>query len=117
MISEVMNSAIVTAPFIREFGDQAWVSRAEALHAAMNAVTTFVWVYYDAASMHTYLRRRGAARDSAKMNDWPGYLTSIDLNLRPASQHVVIDNSESSPLPLSTQARQLLESIQSDKRA
>jgi DNA-binding transcriptional regulator YhcF (GntR family) len=108
---ECGNSAIVTAPFIREFADQAWVAKTEASYSAMNAATTFVWVYCDAPSMQTYLRRRGAARDAAKLADWPGYLGSIDLELRPAGNHVVIDNSESSPLPLSAQAKQLLDSI------
>jgi DNA-binding transcriptional regulator YhcF (GntR family) len=108
---ECGNSAIVTAPFIREFTDQAWIAKTEANYAAMNAVTTFVWVYCDAASMHTYIRRRGAARDSAKLTDWPNYLASIDLDFRPAGRHMVVDNSESSPLPLSVQAKHLLESI------
>lgn len=108
---ECGNSAIVTAPFIREFADRAWIAKTEAMYSAMNAVTTFVWVYCDAPSMHTYLRRRGAARDAAKLADWPGYLGTINLDLRPAGKHIVIDNSESSPLPLSAQAKQLLASV------
>ncbi|WP_344135978.1 AAA family ATPase, partial [Luedemannella flava] len=112
---ECGNSAIVTAPFVREFADRAWLAKTQASYAAMNATTTFVWVYCDAASMQTYIRRRGAARDSAKLSDWPGWLGAINLDFRPAVEHVVIDNSESSPLPLSVQAKRLLESILSSR--
>jgi DNA-binding transcriptional regulator YhcF (GntR family) len=41
------NSVLVTAPFIREFGNVPWVSRVQATYAAMNALTTLVWVYCD----------------------------------------------------------------------
>jgi hypothetical protein len=60
--------------------------------------------------MHSYIRRRGAARDSAKLADWPGYLKTIDVDFRPQEPHVVIDNSASSP-PLQAQAKDLLRSI------
>ncbi|MGH3647513.1 MAG: hypothetical protein ACRDTM_10105 [Micromonosporaceae bacterium] len=60
--------------------------------------------------MHLYLRHRGAARDTAKLADWPGYLASIDVDFRPPVPHVLIDNSTSST-PLQTQARDLLASI------
>jgi hypothetical protein len=104
------NSAIVTAPFIREFNDSAWLDRIQASHAAMNAETTFVWVYCDAETMHTYIRHRGAARDAAKLADWPGYLAQIDLGFRPAAPHVLIDNCASG-VPLQTQAKDLLANL------
>lgn len=104
------NSAIVTAPFIREFRDDAWVSRTAALLTSHHAVTTLVWVYCDAETMHRYLRQRGAARDASKLADWPSYLASLDLELRPAGPHEVIDNSASST-PLQAQARAVLEKI------
>lgn len=107
---ECGNSAIVTAPFIREFTDPAWLSRTQASHAAMNATTTFVWVYCDVPTMHTYLRRRGAARDNAKLADWPAYADTLDTAFRPSVPHVVIDNCTSS-LPLQAQAKELLGTI------
>ncbi|MEN3614445.1 GntR family transcriptional regulator [Plantactinospora sp. ZYX-F-223] len=104
------NSAIVTAPFIREFNDTAWVDRTRASHAALNAETTLVWVYCDADTMHTYIRHRGAARDAAKLADWPHYLGQIDVTFRPAAPHALVDNCASG-VPLQNQARELLTTI------
>jgi hypothetical protein len=104
------NSAIVTAPFIREFTDPAWVSRVQAAYEAKSAATTFVWVYCDASTMHTYIRHRGAARDAAKLADWPGYLSGIDVDLRPGVPHVLVDNCTSST-PLQEQAKELLATV------
>jgi hypothetical protein len=107
---ECGNSAIVTAPFVREFGDSAWIGRTQAMFAAMDAITTLVWVYCDAETMQTYVRRRGAARDAIKIADWPGWLTRIDLDFRPRAAHTVIDNSAASA-PLQDQAQALLKEI------
>ncbi|HEV7647624.1 MAG TPA: GntR family transcriptional regulator [Actinophytocola sp.] len=104
------NSAVVTAPHIREFNDLAWLNRMEATCNDMGATLTVVWIACDADTMHTYIRHRGAARDAAKLADWPGYLASIDIDLRPPVEHVVIDNSASGE-PLQKQARALIAKI------
>jgi DNA-binding transcriptional regulator YhcF (GntR family)/predicted kinase len=107
---ECGNSAIVTAPFVGEFADPAWIGRTQAEFAAVDAVTTLIWVYCDAETMHTYVRRRGAARDAAKLADWPGWLDRIDTGFRPETPHVVIDNSASS-IPLQDQAQDLIKRV------
>lgn len=107
---ECGNSAIVTAPFIREFGDEAWIKRTQALYASMNATTTLVWVYCDVDTMRTYLRHRGAARDATKLADWPAYVAKIDVDFRPPVPHILIDNSASSD-PLPHQAKKLMSTI------
>jgi predicted kinase len=107
---ECGNSIIVTAPFIRELSDVAWTSRTLAAFAGQGARTTVVWVYCDPATMHIYLRHRGAARDTAKLAEWPSYLDTIDTDFRPETPHVVVDNSASST-PLQEQADQLLRSL------
>lgn len=104
------NSVIATAPFIREFNDDAWLARTEASFASKSATISLVWVYCDPNTMHTYIRHRGAARDAAKLGNWSGYLSSIDVAFRPAVPHSVIDNSVSSE-PLQNQARNLLKEI------
>lgn len=104
------NSAIVTAPFLREFKDRAWLDRTEALFAALHAQVTVVWVYCDGDSMHGYVRHRGAARDGFKLNDWNAYLANIDLDFRPPVPHRVINNCTSST-PLQKQAADLLAEI------
>lgn len=103
-------SSVATAPFLREFADQAWLDRLTATTKALGASTHIVWVYCDAESMLTYLRRRGAARDTAKLADWAGYLEGIDLDRRPLTEHTVIDNSQDGP-PLQAQALQLLRTV------
>ncbi|MFI0453422.1 GntR family transcriptional regulator [Actinomadura sp. 6N118] len=107
---ECGTSTIVTAPFIREFNDGAWVNRTQAYFTSINAITTLVWVYCDAETMRTYVRHRGAARDAAKVADWDGYLAAVDLNFRPTAPYVLIDNSASSS-PLQDQARDLLKAV------
>jgi hypothetical protein len=79
---ECGNSAIVAAPFIREFADLAWIHRTRAAFAEFGAKTTLVWVYCDADTMNMYLRHRGAARDAAKLADWPAYLSAINVDFR-----------------------------------
>ncbi|MEU5235073.1 GntR family transcriptional regulator [Streptomyces anulatus] len=104
------NSAIVTAPFIKEFKDMAWLNRIEASCADLNATVTVVWVYCDADTMNTYIRHRGAARDMSKLDNWLTYLSGIDVEFRPPVPHEVINNSASGA-PLQTQARDLVSRI------
>ncbi len=104
------NSVIVTAPFIREFSEKAWLDRTEAMFAALNAEVSVVWVYCDIKSMHQYIRHRGAARDGFKLNDWKGYVSSINLDFRPPVPHHVVSNCTSSS-PLQKQAADLITSI------
>src|SRR5262249_53771911 len=100
---ECGNSVILTAPFLRELADAAWVQRRQARFAARGATVHLVWVYCDADSMLGYLRHRAAARDAYKLADWPRYLMTIDLDQRPAAPHFLIDNSTTS-VPLQRQA-------------
>lgn len=101
------NSAIVTAPFIREFSDAAWISRRRAEYEAMDATTTLVWLYCDADTMHAYIRHRGAARDATKLAGWLSYVESINVEFRPGTAHVLVENCASSA-PLQSQAKELL---------
>jgi DNA-binding transcriptional regulator YhcF (GntR family)/predicted kinase len=103
-------SVIVTAPFLREFADSAWINRTLANYGALGATTTLVWVDCDADSMYTYLRHRGAARDTGKLANWQAYLDDIDLDFRPPVPHVVVNNATSSE-PLQGQARKLLKQV------
>ncbi|WP_308187866.1 ATP-binding protein [Pseudonocardia sp. ICBG1142] len=104
------NSVIADAPFLREFTDPAWLCRTIDAHAAFNADTTVVWVACDAQTMHSYLRRRGAARDATKLADWTAHLEGLDLNFRPPIAHVVVENSASSE-PLQSQARRIIDKV------
>jgi predicted kinase len=107
---ECGNSVLLTAPFIHEMGNSAWVERTRAQFAASGARIELVWVYCDPDTMHSYLRHRAAARDAAKLADWQGYLSAIDLGLRPAAPHHLVDNSATST-PLQSQADELLAAV------
>ncbi|PZG11537.1 transcriptional regulator [Micromonospora craterilacus] len=104
------NSVIVTAPFIAEFQDAQWLERARARFTDLGATLSVVWVYCDPDTMNVYIRRRGAARDTAKLADWSGYLSRIDTEARPLTDHVVINNCTSAR-PLQDQAEALVKSL------
>lgn len=104
------NSVIATAPFIREFNDEAWIAKVRADMAELGADVTVVWVYCDAETMHSYVRHRAAARDATKLANWDSYLSGISLDFRPATDHRVVENCANSR-PLAEQAEGLLRSI------
>lgn len=108
--AEVGQGVIATAPFIREFQDTAWVERVGTRLSTSGVGLTIVWVRCDATTMHTYLKRRGAARDTGKLAAWDTYVAGIDLDYQPAGDHVIIDNSASSE-PLQSQAAAMLATI------
>lgn len=101
------NSAVVTAPFVKELADPAWSRRITADVEAMSANLHAVWLRCDTESMHTYLSRRGAARDSYKLSHWDDYIAGLDMAFTPALPHTIIQNSLSSR-PLQEQAAELL---------
>lgn len=108
--ADVGVGVIATAPFIREFQDAAWIERVGTRLNAAGVGLTLVWVRCDATTMHTYLKRRGAARDTGKLVDWDNYAAGIDLGFQPVADHVIIDNSASSE-PLQSQATKMLATV------
>ena len=101
------SGALITAPFLQEFTDATWVEREQSRFADDGVPATLVWVHCDSETMRTYLRRRGAARDTVKLSDWQGYLRMIDLSMRPVVEHILIDNSANAE-PLKLQAERLV---------
>lgn len=105
------NSAIMTAPFIRELRDPSWTRSLAADAETLGAELRVVWIRCDDETMLTYLRRRGAARDTHKLAHWDDYLAGLDADFTPALPHDVIDNSLDSP-PLQEQAAKLIQTWQ-----
>lgn len=103
------NSAIMTAPFLRELRDPSWTRTLEADAETLGATLRVVWIHCDADTMQTYLRRRGAARDTYKLAHWDEYVAGLADDFTPAIDHDTIENSLDSP-PLRDQAAQLLRS-------
>jgi DNA-binding transcriptional regulator YhcF (GntR family) len=112
-ITENLNAGgnvIATAPFIRELQDSAWLQRLQSLCADAGARLVVIWVRCDAESMHTYLRHRGAARDTHKLENWGTYLQGVNLEYKPAIEHFVVNNSIGQP-PMADQAKSLVQEI------
>lgn len=103
-------SVIATAPYLREFSDQHWAARTVAHHNAKGADIHVLWVRCSAETMHLYLRRRGAGRDSWKLANWDTYIAGVDTAFTPVLDHTVIVNDPESE-PLQDQARAFLTRI------
>lgn len=104
-------STVVTAPFLAEVTDPQWLRRLLHRCAAANAHPEIVWVGADAETMHTYLQRRDAVRDTWKLNHWDEYLAQIDIATRPQIPHFYVDNSLNSAVQLTDEALRILEWI------
>ena len=105
------SSTIVTAPFLAEVTDHAWLDRLRNQCAARRADLSVIWMDCDEGSMLEYLHRRGAARDAWKLSSWEDYLASIDPGTRPACDHFVVDNRLNAAIGLAEQARAIVERI------
>ncbi|MEU7406607.1 MULTISPECIES: AAA family ATPase [unclassified Streptomyces] len=106
-------SAILVAPFLAEAADQQWTSRVLRRCRRLGARFEVLWVDSDGESMRERLISRNATRDTWKLTYWPTYVNGIDLELRPAMQHHLIDNRITASRPLAEQveavAQRLLE--------
>lgn len=101
-------STVLTAPFVSELGDEAWLGRMLNRCAARAIDVTVVWLHCDLDSMHEYLQSRGAARDTWKLSAWEQYAATVDLSLRPRCDHIVVDNRLNAATSLAEQARSLV---------
>lgn len=104
-------STVVTAPFLAEVADPHWLRRLMHRCATANAHLEIVWVGADPETMHTYLQKRDAARDTWKLNHWDDYLAQVDVAMRPQIPHFYVDNSLNSAVQLIDEARRVSEWI------
>ncbi|NEC13191.1 AAA family ATPase [Streptomyces sp. SID8014] len=101
-------STVLSAPFIAELTDAAWMQRLTNKAAALGVDVFPVWVRCDEESMREYITFRSAARDAWKLQRWDEYMSTIDLDLRPAVPHLVVDNRLGTAVSLADQARQAM---------
>lgn len=104
-------STVITAPFLRELGDDAFLTRLRNNSAAKGAALSIIWVQCDVESMFDYLSYRGAARDRWKLANWNAYLDTIDLDFRPPVPHYIVDNRLNATITLIDQARTIVGSM------
>jgi transcriptional regulator with XRE-family HTH domain/predicted kinase len=101
-------STVLTAPFVAEVADEAWLGRMLNRCAARAIDVAVVWMHCDLGSMRDYLQSRGAARDAWKLSAWDQYAATVDLSLRPRCDHIVVDNRLNAATSLAEQARSLV---------
>jgi predicted kinase len=101
-------STVLTAPFVAEIADEAWLSRILNRCAERAIDMTVVWMHCDLGTMRDYLQARGAARDTWKLTAWDEYATTVDPSLRPRCDHTVVDNRLNVATSLAEQARSLV---------
>ncbi len=104
-------STVVTAPFLAEVVDPQWLRLLMHRCAIDNVHPEIVWVGADTDTMHTYLHKRDAARDTWKLSHWDDYLKQIDATMRPQIPHFYVDNSLNSAVQLIDEARRVSEWI------
>ncbi|OQQ13091.1 ATPase [Streptomyces sp. M41(2017)] len=104
-------STVLSAPFIAEMTDAAWMQRLSNRAASMGVDVFPVWVRCDEESMREYITFRSAARDAWKLQRWDEYMATIDLDLRPAVPHLVVDNRLGTAVSLADQARQAMGTV------
>jgi predicted kinase len=105
------SSTILTAPFLREFADEAWLRRVQNKCRMLNAVFTVVWLKCDADSMYDYVRFRGASRDAWKLANWDDYLSGINPDFEPNFPHCTVDNRLNAAVALAEQARNIARQV------
>ncbi|MEU1204030.1 GntR family transcriptional regulator [Nocardia sp. NPDC005825] len=104
-------SVISTAPYLREFKQRSWFERTQARLDAIGADLSVIWIQCDSDSMFTYVKRRGAIRDTWKLGHWNDYLArDVNETFRPPWPHTIISNSQDSE-PLQAQAKSFLRSL------
>jgi predicted kinase len=104
-------SAVLSAPFIAELTDEAWVHRLTNRCAAMNVDVAVVWVRCDLESMREYIEFRGAARDAWKLANWDTYAATLDTETSPATAHITVDNRVGAAISFADKTRDTLKRI------
>ncbi|MER5465550.1 AAA family ATPase [Streptomyces sp. NPDC002668] len=104
-------STVLSAPFIAEMTNPAWMSRLTNRCDAIGVDVAPIWVQCDTESMREYITFRSAARDAWKLQRWDEYMATIDLELRPAVPHLVVDNRLGAAISLADQARHAIGAV------
>ncbi|MEV4241322.1 GntR family transcriptional regulator [Nocardia sp. NPDC049737] len=107
-------SVIATAPYLKEFREAAWFERTAATLAGLGADMSVIWIRCSAASMRSYIERRGAARDTWKLTNWDQYIDGIDVTFEPPWPHTVISNNPADE-PIQAQVKVFLEELESTR--
>ena len=95
------DGVVVTAPFVKELFDPAWIDDLAFDCEIKGASLTVVWVHCDHETLQGRIVARGAARDRWKLVNWSSWAAGLDEpRLRP--EDVRVDNSADSVSSLSS---------------
>ncbi|MFI5757592.1 AAA family ATPase [Streptomyces sp. NPDC051569] len=108
---ECGTSVVAVAPFLAESADAQWASRVARRCRRTGARFETLWVDSDLDSMRDRLISRNAPRDTWKLTHWPTYTSGLDLGLRPATLHHVIDNRIGASRPLAEQVESIAQRL------
>ncbi len=100
-------SSILSAPFLREVTEAEWVQVTQRTCKGHGADLAVAWVYSDPDSTLRRLMERNAPRDQWKIENWPRYLAENPQDILPSGEFFLIDNSDSSAVPLADQVTEL----------
>ncbi|HEV7761064.1 MAG TPA: AAA family ATPase [Acidimicrobiales bacterium] len=106
-------SVILSAPFIREVNDDGWLRGVRQRCRRSGSRLHVVWVASDPPSMRIRLTSRGADRDVWKLANWDAYLQTVDAEMLPGCDHIVIDNCIEAELPLVDQVQVIAHRLRS----
>ncbi|MBW8487241.1 AAA family ATPase [Actinomadura parmotrematis] len=104
-------STILTAPFIAELNDEAWMSRLTNRCKAKGMDVAAIWVRCDTESMREYIEFRDAPRDAWKLANWDTYVQGIDTEHAPPGVHLTIDNRHGAAVSIADQTREALRKL------
>ena len=111
---EVGHSVVCSAPYIKEFHDNAWVYHSRIDAERHGAECFFVWMNADEEMLHTRIRNRNAHRDTWKLQHWETWYASAPkeppLNI---SDLIVMDNTSGAHSDMQQQIVDFLLRIQS----
>lgn len=91
---DIGQSVVCSAPFIREFRDEQWLSEANFNASVAGCRLILVWIHSDETSLRKRLIERNASRDRWKLAHWDDYIKSVDLTPPSVDGVKVIENSE-----------------------
>ncbi len=104
-------STVLSAPFIAEFNDEAWMKRLTNRCKAKGIEVASIWVRCDADSMREYIEFRDAPRDAWKLENWDEYVAGLNTVAAPPCAQVTIDNRHGAAITVVDQTREALHKI------
>lgn len=104
-------SSILSAPFIAEYNDAAWLARLTNRCKAKGIEVVSVWVRCDEDSMREYIEFRDAPRDAWKLANWTEYAAGLNTASAPPGAQVTIDNRHGAAITVVDQTREALRKI------